>query len=164
MPVGPAGLPTINEDEKRWVDLWAKAEDVAMHFNGLIMGFRLKALGAFTIGVGLIGTTLLTKEGAVPHRHNFMLAVIAMAFLAVGWGAIWAIDFGYYSRLLKGAVDELLRLEKQSNGVIDLSTEIEKVARGKCFPDYVARAVFYILPLLLLLAVAVVAYLKAPSG
>lgn len=162
MPVGPAGLPTISEDEKRWVELWEKAEEVAMHFNGLIMSFRLKALAAVTLGVGLIGTTLLTKEGEIPHRHNFMLAMLAMIFLAFGWCAMWVIDFGYYSRLLRGAVSELLRLEQQSNGVIKLSTEIERVAKGSRFSDRVARGVFYILPLVLLLAVAAFAYMKAP--
>ncbi len=164
MPLGPSGLPTISEEEKRWIGLWEKAEEVAMHFNGLIMSFRLKALGAVTIGVGLIGTTLLTKEGAVPHRHNFMLATLAMSFLAVGWCALFAIDFGYYSRLLRGAVSELLRLEELSGGVIRLSTEVERVAKGKRFSDRAARWLFYLLPLLLLVFVAIFAYLSAPAG
>lgn len=164
MPVGPSGVPTLGEDEKRWVDLWEKAEDVAMHFNGLIMSFRLKALAAVTVGVGLIGTTLLTKEGVVPHRHNFMLATLATGLLAVGWLAILAIDLFYYSRLLRGAVCELLRLEEQSGGVIRLSTEIERAAKGKCLSDRTAMLLFYILPLAALALVAYFAFIAAPPA
>ena len=164
MSVGPSGLPTISEEEKGWVEVWEKAEDVAMHFNELIMNFRLRALGAVTIAVGLIGTILLTKEGVAPERHNFLLATVAMSFLAVAWLAILAVDLGYYSRLLRGAVNELQRLEAQSGGIINLSTEIEKVAKGRCFSDRHARGLFYVLPLVALVGVAVFAFLKAPPG
>jgi hypothetical protein len=42
----------------RLITAWTKSEDVAMHFNGLIINFRLKALGALTVGAGLLGTVL----------------------------------------------------------------------------------------------------------
>jgi hypothetical protein len=37
------------------------------------------------------------------------------------------IDVCYYSRLLRGAVNALLNIEKENRGLIYLSTEVEKL-------------------------------------
>jgi hypothetical protein len=39
------------------------------------------------------------------------------------------IDLFYYCKLLQGAVNSLLRLERESGGIIDLSTNIERLFR-----------------------------------
>src|SRR5688572_29077423 len=98
--------PRLSEDEARWVTVWRAAEDVAMHFNDLIQNFRLKALGALSVGAGLIGTVLITSGEGPPVRINFMVLAGAMAFLALLWSAVCLVDVLYYQRLLQGAVKD----------------------------------------------------------
>src|SRR5437899_2078966 len=79
-------LPSLTEDQARWVEVWAKTEDVAMHFNDLIMSYRLKAIGGVAVAAGLIGSVLLTKGADAPTRSNWGVFAGAMGFLAVGVG------------------------------------------------------------------------------
>jgi hypothetical protein len=63
------------------------------------------------------------------------MVAFAFAILFAFWLAIWAIDFCYYNRLLKGAVAALLDIEKQSKDklylqAIDMSTKIEAAVAG----------------------------------
>lgn len=154
-----SNLPPINEDAAR---LWVKAEDVAIHFNEMILNFRLKAIGAVTVGAGLFGTILLTKENLAAPRINYMIFAGAMAFLAVVWAGIWAIDFGYYFPLLVGAVNDVIRLEQLSGGTVQLSTLIKKESERRWFFDGPARTAFYVLPLVAFVAAAVLAVRYAP--
>lgn len=62
----------------------------------------------------------------------------AFGLLVVFWIAIWVLDFGYYNRLLVGAVRALRAIEAGGSGnpsdVMDgitLSTEIERAVEGK---------------------------------
>src|SRR5207237_3057019 len=63
------------------------------------------------------------------------LAAVFMVLSAL-WIAIWILDFAYYNRLLLGAVQSLVELEKSSKlgtrtPSLSLSTDIEAaVARG----------------------------------
>ena len=132
-----------------------------MHFNQLIVTFRLRALAAIGVAGGLIGTVLLNEKTAQVTRFNDVAFAGAMLFIAVLWLAVWAIDLSDYHRLLLGAVTELLRLERESNGVIRLSTSISKKAEKGW--DTVARTLFYVLPLAALIATGVISYKHAPS-
>lgn len=154
-------LPSLTDGQRRWLDLWAKSEEIAMHFNQLIVTFRLRALAAIGVAGGLIGTVLLNEKTAQVTRFNYVAFAGAMFFIAILWLAVWAIDLLYYHRLLLGAVAELLRLERESNGVVRLSTSIgAKAERGW---DTVARTLFYALPLAALITTGVISYKHAPS-
>jgi hypothetical protein len=153
------GLPRLTEDEMR---LWEKAEDVALHFNEMIMNFRLKAVGALAVGGGLVGTVLLPKDGGGAAYANYMVFAGAMVFLAVVWLGIMAIDLGYYVPLLLGAVKDVIRIENRSGGEIQLSTLIEKESKRHWWLDAPARWAFYLLPLAALLAAAYLAWSNVP--
>ena len=108
------------------IPLWTKYEDVAMHFNDLIMRWRLQAIG------GLAG--LLTLAGFVVGDASTLLVryramLILSGVLAFGWVGVACIDLFYYRRLLQGAVDAILDLESRTGGRILLSTQIEDRAR-----------------------------------
>jgi hypothetical protein len=105
-------------------EAWKVSEDVAMHFNNLLVGFRLKAMGGIAIGaVTAIGLN-------IGHLENPRFVAGVFVVLTMIWVLVWALDFFYYYRLLIGAVDELLRLEKKL-GDISLSHSIECRVHGK---------------------------------
>lgn len=93
-------------------EAWKQYETVAMHFNDLIIKLRIQALG----GVAAL-STVAGVIAKVKHEVNFNWAIllISFLFLSVLWIAIWILDFGYYNKLLQGAVEEVLRIEKLSN-------------------------------------------------
>src|SRR5438105_1228412 len=61
------------EDSEVWFEAWKKAEEVAMHFNDLMMNFRLKAIAGVTAATGVFGTILLTKGEVATTAQNFRL-------------------------------------------------------------------------------------------
>jgi hypothetical protein len=109
------------------IALWAKYEDIAMHFNDLIMRWRLQAMG----GLGALITIggFVVKDPLNPTlRYRGML--ILSATLAFAWVAVALIDLFYYQKLLKGAVTALLDLEKRKEFEdVQLSSVIELHAR-----------------------------------
>lgn len=118
-------------DVKRWTihDLWAKYEDIAMHFNDLLIRLRTQALAVVTALSALVG--IFTKTDPSSVHISWEIATAVFIGLAVFWVAIWAIDRCYYNRLLIGAVLALRRIEAESHKVdpsmvIDLSTQIEQ--------------------------------------
>lgn len=155
MTAGPHGAAERSDDEverEGWeklepaqkLELWAKHEDIAMHFNDLAMRLRLQALagvGAATLAAGGI----FTHQGQIDVRNLGRFLVAA----SVAWIAIWLLDQFYYQPLLKGAVEQIVRIETWTPG-LKLSTTIEKVvgAGGRY-----ARRAFYVL-IFLILAVA----------
>lgn len=150
--------------EKDWLvkDLWEKYEQVAMHFNDLLIRLRIQALAgvaAISVVVGLFGKD--ANNGV-----SWELATVVFGLLIVLWIAIWVMDMLYYNRLLMGAVTAILDLEAISGDnlrtrKIDLSTKIEQAVVGKLAkrdgasnPLYVMRGpiTFYVLILLALSA------------
>jgi hypothetical protein len=99
---GPGSSPNPDSTaEELQLQAWEKHQDVAMHFNELIMRWRLQAIGGLAGFVTLAGFVVGdTTSLHVRYRAMLILTtVIAFAWLAVG-----AIDLFYYSRLLQGAV------------------------------------------------------------
>jgi len=130
-PLNPEGWPLK--------DVWQKYEDIAMHFNDLLIQLRMQALAAVAAISTLV--TIFGKTGADP-KLSWELAALIFSLLAVFWVAIWIIDFCYYNRLLIGAVTAILDIETLSKDAmhirqIDISTQIERaVAReGKRLPS-----------------------------
>lgn len=113
-------------------ELWKEYEQVAMHFNELLMRLRTQSLGA----VGAFATVagVMLKGESISRQLRWGALAGVFAILTIFWIAIWILDFAYYNRLLLGAVKALLVLEEQSKlGVaassISLSTEIETAVK-----------------------------------
>jgi hypothetical protein len=143
---------------------WSKYEDIAMHFNDLIMRWRLQAIGGLAALVTLGGSVV----GGVANfeQRYWAMILLTTTFLCV-WLGLGALDLFYYRKLLSGAVKELLEFEKK-NAVrgkpIRMSTTIEKHAEsgGKFGPW-----IFYALgaaPLCFILAYACCKLSQGPSG
>src|ERR1019366_2632481 len=128
MSENPGKNPTGRAEPEGWPlkDVWEKYEDIAMHFNDLLIRLRTQALAAVAAISTLV--TIFGKTGADP-KLSWELAVL------VFWIAIWIIYFCYYNRLLIGAVAAILDIEALSKEAIyirqiDISTKIERaVAR-----------------------------------
>lgn len=111
------------ENREELMEAWKTSEDVAMHFNVLLLGFRLKAIVGIALGaVVSIGFKFDQLADRVPVYS-------LVAGLAVIWHLVWAVDFLYYYRLLAGAIDELIRLERRL-GNVHLSHLIERRVWG----------------------------------
>ena len=122
-----------NEQGRPVFELWQKYEDIAMHFNDLLIRLRTQALAAIAALATIIG--VFAKAGEDRHTSWEMVA-FAFAILSVFWIAIRVIDFCYYNRLLEGAVAALLNVEEESKGKlylqsIDMSTKIEAAVAGR---------------------------------
>ena len=92
--------------------LWAKCEDIAMHFNDLLMRLRSQALAGIAAISTLVG--IFTKETTTTIQADWLIATAIFVALAFFWVAIWCLDFLYYNRLLMGAVGALVDLEEKT--------------------------------------------------
>jgi hypothetical protein len=140
------------------LELWKKYEDVAMHFNDLIMRWRLQAIGGLAGLVTLAGF-VVGDAATLLVRYRAML--ILSGVLTFAWMGVALIDLLYYRRLLQGAVKALLAIEK-ANPHITLSTLIEQEA--SC-ASKITPWVFYgcgLLPLLGIIGWALVQLASLP--
>jgi hypothetical protein len=147
-------------------DLWEKYEDIAMHFNDLIIRLRTQALAGVAALSTLVG--VFAKADIGPFSYSWEIAGFVFLALAAFWIAIWILDFAYYNKLLIGAVAALIELERRSQTTnivleINLSTRIEESVRGDlAFPGTLTewqkvnirrgRVAFYSIVLVALLA------------
>jgi hypothetical protein len=109
--------------------LWAKYEDIAMHFNDLLMRLRTQSLAGVAALSALVG--IFSREGIANVRLDWVVAQAIFAAMFGFWIAIWCLDMVYYNRLLSGAVRAIIELEKKTkpdvpfSGEINMSTTIE---------------------------------------
>jgi hypothetical protein len=134
--------------------LWKEYEAVAMHFNDLIIRLRSQSLGAVAAFATLAAVVVRSDTTA---ELRWGLLMCAFALLSLFWGAVWALDLGYYNRLLAGAVDALLAIESESHGSklidrIELSTKIEARVKSGVRSYDAYRLAFYVVVLIALLA------------
>lgn len=125
-----AGGTSLIEAQK----LWAKYEDIAMHFNDLLMRLRSQSLAGIAAASTLVG--IFTKEGVSDIHVGWLAATAIFAAMGSFWLAIFCLDFFYYNRLLTASVKAITALEAAitSNSVdrIEMSTVIE--AEFKTWP------------------------------
>ena len=126
--------PSAQLEPEGWPlkDVWEKYEDIAMHFNDLIMRLRTQALAA--VAAISVLASIFGKTGTDP-KLSWELAALVFSLLSVFWIAIWVIDVFYYNKLLTGAVAAIVVLEKMSNDTmwvrrLDISTKIENAVAG----------------------------------
>jgi len=104
------------------VALWYHYEEIAMHFNSLIIQFRLQLIG----GAGAIGTAgaylIGSKVEDVQERRWLRSLVSSGLWSLIVTAAL--LDLFYYNRLLQGAVNALLDFER-NHPEIQMSTQIE---------------------------------------
>jgi hypothetical protein len=122
--------------------LWEKYEDIAMHFNDLIIKLRTSALA----GVAALSTLVGVFAKSDPGHFGYTWEIAGCVFTALSafWIAIWILDFSYYNKLLIGAVAALVELEKASAtqkriSQIKLSTLVEKSVSSKVHFDLTLR-------------------------
>src|SRR5665811_1811727 len=98
MSENPGKNPTGRAEPEGWPlkDLWEKYEDIAMHFNDLLIRLRTQALA----GVAAISTlvSIFARSGS-DLRISWEVAVGVLLFLCLFWIAIWIIEFCYYNKL-----------------------------------------------------------------
>src|SRR5579875_44902 len=125
--------PHDGETKSFQLAAWEKHEKIAMHFNELILKIRIQALGAVA-AIVTIGGVLLKADTAAPGLPWGLLACV-FGVLFLFWIAICLLDFLYYNRLLMGAVDCLLGIEKAiADGkpiTLDMSHKIESAVLRK---------------------------------
>lgn len=152
--------------------LWAKYEDIAMHFNDLLMRLRSQSLA----GIAAIATAvgIFAKSGVGNSRASWLIAAGIFTAAGMFWVAIWFLDFMYYNRLLLGAVSALRELEKETQVGnvpigINMSTLIEaEFKRPLTLDDYrrfLGVMTFYLIVLAAIAfgaAISIFMYLHTP--
>lgn len=123
-------------------EVWSKYQDVAMHFNDLILQLRTLSLGGVA-ALAALGSALAHGPANEQVRLSVLAAILSA--LAVLWLAIWILDFQYYNRLLLGAVDALKQLETASKASdvpeLQLSTIIEEAVAARAHTVVAPKAV-----------------------
>jgi hypothetical protein len=106
------------------IQLWYHYEEIAMHFNTLIMQYRLQVMGGFG-AIGAVSSYLIGGKVEDEGRRAWLRLTISAGLWCL-LAAAAALDVFYYKRLLRGAVDELLEFERVHAG-IRMSTRIDAV-------------------------------------
>ncbi len=103
LPAAPPAATDLNFSESSTFVLWSKYEDVAMHFNDLIMKLRTQALAGLA-GVVTVSGLAVSFTGKSVTATEWEVLFGTSAFLSLAWLALFILDLGYYNRLLSGAV------------------------------------------------------------
>lgn len=155
-------LPVNTLSDQITVDLWKKYEDVAMHFNDLIMRWRLHAMGGLA-GLVTVAGFVVGDAATLGARYRAML--ILTGVLTFAWVAVGLIDLLYYRKLLEGAVAALIELEKKyQGGAITFSTRVAHSAdRGARLAPWLFYG-FGLIPLMLIISWAIYQLVGLPPG
>jgi hypothetical protein len=150
------------ESEKYYFKLWKSYEDVAMHFNDLIIRLRIQSIGGIAALAAILGIFLNDGSGNSSNSFNYCIASVALFVLMMFWVGIFILDIFYYNRLLEGAVNAILELEQSKDEFaekknIRLSTNIEMAFRKRFKHEpkglkmiFNGRILFYIIVLIAL--------------
>lgn len=142
---------TSNNFDGNKLKLWVEYEKIAIHFNGLLIQLRLRALA----GIGAI-TTLASFVANKSGEINWDVILFVSLGLMFAWVAIFILDYFYYHRLLQGAVVAIISLERSTKDMIpsiEISTKIEnEIGRPETpAPRVWAVLIFYGIVLVMLL-------------
>jgi hypothetical protein len=126
-----AHFPTSDE-----VQLWYHYEEIAMHFNGLLMQYRLGLIG----GAGALASfsTVFGSKVISPKDRN-RARVFASLALVVFFAAAAALDVFYYNELLQGAVTAIIAFESRHD--IKMSTTIDAETGGGKYAVWIVYGV-----------------------
>lgn len=157
---GRAGLR-----KNRTFETWCKYEDIAMHFNDLLIQLRTRSLAGIGAVAALIG--IFADNLNDDPYVNWVIASSIFAALAVVWVAIFFLDVFYYNRLLRGSVAAILEIEAHSkfpapNTKLQLSTKIvQEFDRPIPHNTNFGVIAFYVLVFFLIFAALVLSVVEA---
>jgi hypothetical protein len=128
LPQGQAGAADVraaivqNEAPSPYVQgsefaLWDKYEQIAMHFNDLIMRLRTQALGGLTAVIAISGA-VLNLSAKPEFKVEWQILFGTLCFFTIAWTALWVLDFCYYTPLLQGAVKAIVKHEGRTPSLI----------------------------------------------
>lgn len=129
--------------------LWHHYEEVAMHFNELIIQYRIQLMSGAGI-IGVASSYFIVKNKSEGHLNYKLIAFISTSsFILLSAAAV--LDLGYYNELLRGAVEAIVELEKQHKKFLYMSTCIKDQfgSSGASIRIYAAYGIIMI-PLLIL--------------
>lgn len=125
------------------IDLWFHHEEIAMHFNGLIIQYRLQMFS----GLGVLSSLFIylskNKNENKDEKPILYLRMLLSLALLVVFSAAASLDIFYYQKLLSGAVKSIILLEEQ-HYAINLSTTIKQEVNS----IVVARVYFTVIAIL----------------
>lgn len=144
-------MTIINEE----MQLWFHYEEVAMHFNQLIIQYRLQLVG----GAGVIGAlaSYLVQQKVSNRLKRYELHVVVSLVLFLVVSAAASLDIFYYNKLLQGAVDALMEYEKRHPDYY-MSTKIEASVTGRGMTAIWCAYLAILLPLLLFTIKSYISY------
>lgn len=109
------------------VEMWFHYEEIAMHFNELIIQYRLQLLGGMS-AISAFSSYFFTKQSEDVSSFKTVRASI-FTILTVVFVAAASLDLFYYSLLLEGAVQSIIELEAK-HPYLNLSTTISSKFSG----------------------------------
>lgn len=117
--LSPSEGLTKEERLKIKVDIWKTVVNTQQHFNDLEMRIRNFAILILSAFIGAIGVSF--KSGFVINFFDMHIAASAILNLAAAviWMLFYFMDVYWYHPLLKGSVEQGMRLEKNINYELD---------------------------------------------
>lgn len=92
-----------------YIDLWKKTVDVQQHFNDIEWRIRGLALTAATFALGAAGVA--AKDGTRVGAFSLGSVIIVLGLIL--WYAFYFVDRVWYHPMLKAAVDQGARWERE---------------------------------------------------
>jgi len=143
--------------------LWAKYEDIATHFNDLLLRLRSQGLAGIAAISTLVGIFNKADSNA---QSDWLAATCIFVALAFFWIAIACLDLLYYNKLLEGAIAALLDLERKIassayNGIrmtTTIDAEFKRSRLGKVVSRFYGVPIFYAVVLATIAIGAVFSY------
>ena len=108
-----------NEEGTPIFEVWDKYENIAMHFNDLLIKLRTQAIGGVAAIAAIATIVAVISKDSTGSTFNWAMMAGVFFFLIIFWVAVWILDFKYYNRLLLGTVDALLETEELSKTSIN---------------------------------------------
>lgn len=127
------------------IELWYHYEQVAMHFNEMIIQYRLQLMGGAGVIGALSGYLIGSKVDSALLRHK-LRAYVSSGILLLILAAFY-LDIYYYNELLRGAVKAILKLEAEHPDILFMSTYIKKQFPGGATKHIYVAYSFVLVPL-----------------
>jgi hypothetical protein len=117
-----------HEQRKLAFEAWKSIVDVQMHFNDMVMRVRNLAI---TLLAAIFGAAALSLEKNLyfhVFNRDIHIAFWIICFGTLAWLGVGLMDWGYYNRLLLGAVKKATDIEEQNKidpifGMVGMITE-----------------------------------------
>jgi len=149
---------TLNENQKfskeeLILSAWIKIVETQMHFNDMVMKVRNLAITLVLAVFGAAAYSIQTPIFLNAHGREIHVAFFIICFGLAGWVALWIIDVSHFHKLLRGAVEYGMELEREYKGdptlgkILGMTTRITEHSRKWFGRDTSAAkkvAVFYL--------------------